>query len=480
MLDTLQPKMTLLNEDLLMKDQTLSRIAGIAHASVIVSCLLFLFSLSACRQNEEQLFPNIIFIYADDLGWGDLSCYGADSIHTPNLDRMAREGARFTRFYSTSSVCTPSRAGLLTGRYPVRSGLTHVLFPNSAQGIDSSEYTMAEMLKDRRYATACIGKWHLGHLPPHLPTRHGFDYYFGIPYSNDMEWEPRGDPPLPLMRNEELIDAPAHQPTLTQRYTTEALKFILENQDRPFFLYLPHTFPHEPLYASAQFQGESPYGLYGDVVMELDHSVGVILDALRQYGLEERTMVVFSSDNGAREAPQRFGDHESCGSSGPFRGAKAMPFEGGHVVPTLAWWPGQIPGGQIIRQPAIMTDWLPTFAALSGAGLPADHVPDGENILPLLRGEGERSPPDFYLYHRDKLQAHRYGRWKLIRPWKGRVRGEEWDTPELLFDLEEDPYETTNLVDSLPDVAAQMRRRMEVFENELGETPAPKRARYER
>lgn len=465
------------------KNMKIEKLYCSLHSAPVASFLLILLLillLFACRQNEESGVPNIIFIYADDLGWGDLSCYGADSIHTPHLDRMASEGVRFTRFYSTSSVCTPSRAGLLTGRYPVRSGLTNVLFPNSAQGIDSSEYTMAEMLKDQGYATACVGKWHLGHLPVYLPTRHGFDYYFGIPYSNDMEWEHRNDPPLPLLRNEELIAAPAHQPTLTQRYTTEALNFILENRDRPFFLYLPHTFPHEPLYASAQFRGKSPYGLYGDVVMELDHSVGEILKALQEYGLAENTLVVFSSDNGARETRQRFGNHERCGSSGPFRGAKSMPFEGGHVVPTIAWWPGRIPEGQVIQRPAIMTDWFATFAGISDASLPDDHILDGEDILPLLRGEGERSAADFYLYHRDNLQAHRFGKWKLIRPWKSRVRGVEWQTPELLFDLEKDPYETTNLVDSLPEVAGEMRARMKAFETQLGEVPEPKTQRYER
>ena len=282
---------------------------------------------------DDSQRPNFIIIFADDLGYGDLGCYGHPTIHTPNLDRMAGQGMRFTQFYSAASVCTPSRAALLTGRLPIRSGMCsdsrRVLFPDSAEGLPQEEVTLAEALKAQGYATACIGKWHLGHHPEYLPTRHGFDTYFGIPYSNDMR-------PCPLMRNEEVLEEPAEQATLTARYTEEAIGFIKAHRDEPFFLYFPHTFPHVPLFASDRFKGTSKRGLYGDVVEELDWSVGQVLKALEECDLGDRTLVVFTSDNGPWLTQSERG-----GSAGLLREGKGSTWEGGMREPAIAWWPGR-------------------------------------------------------------------------------------------------------------------------------------------
>jgi len=423
-----------------------------------------------CTSNinkEVKRKPNVIFIYADDLGYGDLSCYGADSIHTPYLDAMAKNGIKFTNFYSTSPICSPSRTGLLTGRYQVRAGVTRVFFPNSLQGLDTAEYTMAEMFKENGYVTGIIGKWHLGHLPEFLPMEQGFDYWFGLPYSNDMTWKPRKDPPLPLMRNGEIIDQPTHQQTLTQRYTTEAFNFIARNREKPFFLYIPHTFPHKPLYVSAEYQGTSKFGKYGDVVQELDRSVGEILQALETFGLSENTLVVFSSDNGPTA--------KGGGLTGGLRGHKATTFEGGIKVPTLAMWKGEIKAGQNISTPAIMTDWLPTFAAITGAQLPKDIPLDGQDISSLLFEGEDDTERDFYFYFNEELRAVRAGKWKykkavLENPYRQRLE----EHGDLLFNLEEDPNETTNLAASQPEKLKEMQTKMEDFIKNLGEVPAPK------
>lgn len=415
-----------------------------------------------------QKSPNVIFIYADDLGYGDLSCYGADSIHTPHLDQMAAQGIRFTDFYATSPICSPSRISLLTGRYQVRAGITRVFFPNSLQGIDSTEYTMAEMFKSKGYTTGMVGKWHLGHLPPFLPRQHGFDDWFGLPYSNDMTWKPRKDPPLPLMRNEKIIAQPAHQPTLTQRYTTEAINFISLHRDQPFFLYMPHTFPHKPLFVSAEYENTSALGKYGDVVQELDRSVGKILMVLNQLGIAENTLVIFSSDNG----PALKGG----GKTGGLRGHKATTFEGGIRVPTLAYWPGTIKPGKVIKTPAIMNDWLPTFADLIGATLPDDLLLDGKDISALLlRNEEKAEARNFFFYFNETLRAVRSGNWKLKlavnnNPYRQRLNAHE----DLLFDLSIDPNETHNLAKEKPQIVQSLKELMNQFENNLGQVPAPK------
>lgn len=412
--------------------------------------------------------PNIIFIYADDLGYGDLGSYGADSIATPHLDRLATEGIRFTDFYSTSPVCSPSRTGLLTGRYQVRHGITRVFFPNSTQGLDSSAFTMAELLGGAGYATGIVGKWHLGHLPEFLPRRQGFDYWFGIPYSNDMEWAPRNDPPLPLMRNEAVIDQPAYQPTLTQRYTAESINFIARHRDEPFFLYIPHTFPHKPLHVSAEYAGTSPYGKYGDVVQELDASVGDLLDALEDFGLSENTLIVFSSDNGPVPQP-------GYGKTGGLRGHKALTYEGGIRVPTIARWMGTIPPGQVENTPAIMLDWFPTFAQLAGAAVADTLMLDGENISPLLFGEPMPETRTFYFYFNEDLRAIRHGDWKFKKAVRDNPYWQKLPPhDDQLFNLVVDPEESTNLADRYPEKVADLRQRMVDFERGLGEVPEAK------
>ncbi|NUN96448.1 MAG: sulfatase [Candidatus Omnitrophica bacterium] len=418
----------------------------------------------------EHRPPNFILIYADDLGYGDLGCYGNTEIATPNLDRMAAEGLRFTSFYSCSPVCTPSRAGLLTGRYPIRSGLTHVLFPYSKTGIEDSEITLAEALKEKGYATACVGKWHLGHLPEFLPTQHGFDQYYGIPYSNDMHVAERGDPPLPLMRGTEIIEQPADQDTLTRRYTEESIRFITENRDRPFFLYLPHTMVHVPLHVSPEFAGKSKRGLYGDAVEEVDWSVGRILTALRELGLEENTLVIFTSDNGPWLIKKEHG-----GVAGPLRNGKGTVFEGGVREPCVVRWPGKIKAGTVTHEAAMNVDLFPTFVALAGGTVTGDLAPDGKDISPVLFGTGKRADQEFFFYHGSELRAHRSGPWKYYRPFKETVKEKELEHPEMLFNLEADLSETTNLADKQPEIAARLAGEMTEFEKGLGAVPESKR-----
>ncbi len=419
---------------------------------------------------SDQRPPNIVVIFADDLGYSDLSCYGAEKIKTPRLDKMADEGMRLTDFYCNSPVCSPSRAGLLTGRYPIRMGINHVFFPYSEDGLDASEITIAHVLKERGYATACIGKWHLGHLPQFLPTRRGFDYYYGIPYSNDMDVEERGDPPVPLMRNEEIIEQPVDQRTVTKRYTEEAVSFIKEHSDEPFFLYLPHTMPHVPLYVSEEFEGLSEGGLYGDVIEEMDWSTGVILDAIQEAGIDENTLVIFTSDNGPWLVK---GEHG--GKADPLRHGKGTTFEGGMRVPCIMRWPSVIQAGRVENAPAITLDFLPTFAALAGADVPGDRVIDGSDISGILTGKGKRAHEDIYYFNRDELQAFRSGKWKLKRPFSGRVYGVPEEHPLLLTDLEADPGETSNLADKHPQMVARMSEQMDAFWESLQPIPSTRR-----
>lgn len=445
------------------------------------SCLIpiSLIGFCGCSNFNEQEKPNVVFIYADDLGYGDLSCYGSDSIYTPNIDRLAEEGIRFTDFYSAAPICTPSRAALLTGQYPIRNGYAGVFFHHSKDGIDSASFTMAEMFKENGYKTACIGKWHLGHQDKYHPLKHGFDFYFGLKYSNDMQWprpwnnwEP--DFPLPLYKNFDIVDQPVYQNTLTQRYTEEAKNFILENKDQPFFLYFPHTFPHEPLYASVQFLGSSKYGLYGDVVQELDHSVGDLMDLLDRLNLAENTIVVFSSDNGARMVAQRWGKHEKCGSNGILKARKATTFEGGIREPALLRWKGKVPGKQVESTPCIMTDWLPTFADLLNYDLPADRIYDGISLMPLLKGEKMPATRDFFFYKITDLNAIRSGKWKFKPAGKERAQGTTFEYDDLLFDLENDPGETNNLADEYPEIVEKMKLKIDSFVRET-KVPAIKK-----
>ncbi len=408
---------------------------------------------------------NFVVVFCDDLGYGDLGCYGNGQIKTPRLDALAAAGVRFTDFCSAAPVCSPSRAALLTGRYPVRSGITRVLFPQSENGLPESERTIAEVLKGRGYATACIGKWHLGHLPPFLPMNHGFDYYFGLPYSNDMEKNQRGDPPLPLMRNGKIVEQPADQTALTRRYTEEAVAFIERSKDRPFFLYVPHSMPHVPIHCGEAFRGKSAGGAYGDVIEEIDWSVGRIVDALAAAGVAENTLVVFTSDNGPWTHYKEHG-----GTPGPLRGQKGTTFEGGMREPGIFYWPGRLTP-RVEPAFASTLDLLPTFAALAGVDLPEGVTLDGRDLTPLLLEETPPPEREFFYFLADDLQAVRRGDWKYKRPFKGKVYGEPLEHGALLFNLREDPGERNNLADAHPETVAALEARLAAFEKTDWRTP---------
>ncbi len=422
--------------------------------------------------------PNVVILFADDLGYGDLGVYGHPTIRTPNLDRMAAEGMKFTQFYVGASVCTPSRAALLTGRLPIRSGMVNdrfrVIFPPSEGGLPESEITLAEALKTKGYATACIGKWHLGHQPRFLPTNQGFDQYFGLPYSNDMSpaltpgSANRGDPPLPLLRGTEIIEEEPDQRTLTRRYTEEAIQFIRDNKDRPFFLYLPHTFPHVPLFASDAFEGKSPRGLYGDVVEELDWSTGQILATLRDLGLDENTFVFFTSDNGPWLTEKLEG-----GSAGLLKDGKGTTWEGGMRVPAIAWWPDTIAPGKVTDALATTMDLYATALALAGIALPDDRVVDGVDLTPLLRGESEQVRDVVFYYRGTRLFAVRKGPWKMhFITQSAYVRDEPVPhDPPALYHLEHDPSERFNVAADHPDVIADIMQEVERHRAAL--KPAP-------
>ena len=434
--------------------------------------LLALPLLAACAtlELEERRKPNFILIFVDDMGYGDLGCFGSEKNRTPALDRLADEGMRLTDFYVASSVCTPSRAALMTGCYPQRVGLHQdenelcVLFPGAKKGINSRELTLAESLKDAGYATACIGKWHLGDQLEFLPTRHGFDEYFGIPYSNDMVARTGpGRPPLPLMRDEIVIEAPIDQDLLTKRYTEESVQFIRAHADEPFFLYLPHAMVHLPLHASDEFRGQSANGIYGDAVEEIDASTGAIVAALEELGLAEDTVILFTSDNGSR------GDNG--GSNGPLRGRKGQTWDGGQRVPCIAWWPGKIPAGTQTAELTAAFDVYPTFAALAGAVSP--HM-DGRDLSPLLFSEvGATSPHEvFYFYQMDQLQAVRSGRWKLHLALNDKQRNwgkSEGPVPAQLFDLAAEISEETDVSSEHPEVVARLTALAEEARESLGD-----------
>jgi len=405
--------------------------------------------------------PNIVVLFADDLGYGDVAPFGHPTIDTPHLNRMAREGMKLTQFYAAASVCTPSRAGLLTGRLPVRSGMAsserRVLFPDSPGGLPDAEITVAEALQEEGYATAAVGKWHLGHLPEHLPTEHGFDRYFGVPYSNDMDTDADGAEGVPLVRNKTVVEHPADQHTLTRRYTEEALSFIEANEERPFFLYLPYTFPHVPLYASDRFEGSSARGLYGDVVEEIDWSVGRILSRLRERDLAENTLVVFTSDNG----PWLIMD-ERGGTSGLLRGGKGSTWEGGMRAPTLAWWPGTIEGGTVSDAVGSTMDLFPTALELAGAEIPDDRVIDGESLLPVFLNPDAQGRDHVFFYRGDRVFAVRKGPWKAhFTTQSGYADDRQQHDPPLLYHLERDPREKFDKAEEHPEVIEEIRSLLE-------------------
>jgi arylsulfatase A len=359
--------------------------------------------------------PNVVIVFCDDVGYADIGVFGAKGYETPHLDRMAAEGVKFTDFYAAASSCTPSRAALMTGCYPQRVGLPNVIGPKSKIGIGDQEQTIAEILKPLGYATACYGKWHMGHQPKFLPTRHGFDEYFGLPYSNDM-WPNhptnKSFPDLPLIEGERVLEYNPDQTQLTTWYTERSVRFIEKNKDQPFFLYLPHSMAHVPLFVSDKFKGKSEQGLYGDVMMEIDWSVGQILSTLKRLDIDEKTLVIFCSDNGPWLS---YGDH--AGLAKPLREGKGTSFDGGQREPTVMHMPGKIPAGTVCNEPASTMDILPTIAKLTGAELPAHRI-DGKDVWPLITGvPGARSPHEAFFYYRSfALEAVRSGKWKLHLP----------------------------------------------------------------
>jgi arylsulfatase A-like enzyme len=421
--------------------------------------------------------PNLIFIYCDNLGYGDIGCFGSTKHKTPYLDRMAEEGLKLTSFYSASGVCTPSRAALMTGCYPRRVGLDNpdpdgaVLRPVSPNGLHPDEITIAEVLKNAGYNTSIIGKWHLGDQAEFLPTRQGFDEYFGIPYSDDMTArEGKPWPKLPLMENETVIEAPVDRDFLTKRYTERAIEFLRENRDRPFFLYLPQAMPGSTRapYASPEFQGHSANGPWGDSIEELDWSTGMILKAVKDLGLEQNTLVIWTSDNGAprRNPPQ--------GSNLPLAGWGYSTEEGGMRVPCIVRWPGKVPAGTVCDELCSTIDILPTFAALAGAEVPQDRVIDGKDIRPLLfTPESATSPHDaFFYYQLDQLQAVRAGDWKLYLPLEKKragLRNNRIESPARLYNLKEDLHEEHNVAEENPGIVNRLTVYAERIRADLGE-----------
>ncbi len=459
-----------------------------------ISRSFILLAVVSCQIVEAARKPNFVVIFCDDLGYGDLGCFGHPTIQTPYLDRMAAEGQKWTNFYVGASVCTPSRAALLTGRYPIRNGMMsakrRVLFPDSQGGIPASEVTIAELLKSQGYATAAVGKWHLGHLPQFLPTAHGFDTYWGIPYSNDMDSQ-KGFPGyrqmakkdsnyvapieqfnVPIVHDTEVIERPADQHTITRRYMQKAIEFIHQHQDEPFFIYLAHSLPHIPLYAGDEFLGNSRRGLFGDVIEEIDAGVGSILATLKDLGLAENTIVVFTSDNGPWLTFDTHG-----GSAGLLRDGKGTTFEGGMREPTIFWGPGHVKP-TVQREMGATMDLLPTFCSLAGFDPPNDRLLDGYDLSSLLLGNTTQSPRDRMFYWREEeLYAVRVGPWKahfITQGCYGREPKREVHDPPQLYHLEHDPAEEYNLAElhseeiaKIKSIAAEHMKSIQKMENQL-------------
>jgi len=456
---------------------------------------LFVIGFVSCDVKEDRP-PNFVIIFTDDQGYGDVGSFGAIEFTTPNLDQMANNGMRFTHFYSAQAVCSASRAGLLTGCYPNRIGISGALMPWAEHGIHENEVTIAEMLKEKGYATGIFGKWHLGHHEKFLPLQHGFDEYLGIPYSNDMwpvdfdgspvtdsssrPWKARY-PPLPLIEGNEKIrelTTLEDQGILTTLYTEKAVDFIQRHKDGPFFLYVPHSMPHVPLGVSDKFDGQSLQGMYGDVMMEIDWSVGEILHALELNGLTDNTLVIFTTDNGPW---LNFGNH--AGSTGGLREGKGTSFEGGQRVPCIMQWPAVIPEGSICSRMAATLDVLPTFADITGASLP-DHTIDGVSIFNLLKGDEKANPRDhlYYYYRRNSLEAVRKDHWKLVFPhpstsyegvmpgndgWPGEYK--EIMTEYALYNLRRDPGEEYDVKELYPEVVAELELLGKQARDDLGD-----------
>jgi arylsulfatase A len=438
---------------------------------VALSITFSLFGQKPAKKEPSSTLPskpNIVYIFLDDAGITDFGAYGNTIIRTPNIDKIGKEGITFSQHYSSAANCSPSRAGLLTGRYQIRHGLNEVLHPTSPSGIDPNEITIAEALKAQGYATGIIGKWHLGTRHQHLPLQNGFDYYFGIPYSNDMT-------PVFYFQNNDTLKTHIDQRYVTQKYTDEAVHFIEENKSKPFFLYLPHTMPHVPLFAGNEFVKNSKAGLYGAVIEEIDHSVGQVLKALEANGLDKNTVVIFSSDNGPWEVKEDHG-----GSNGAFRGEKQTWFEGGFRVPLLVRWPGQIKAGTYYNKISSQLDWFPTLVSLAGGKLAADRTYDGENITSVLTGHTERKGDQIYYFFGGQLRAYRKGDYKIVFPYEGNAAHfGRTEIPKnetiLLFNLKDDPNETNDLALANIQLTHQLAAEAARYVASLGTLP-PTRA----
>ena len=427
--------------------------------------VIFLIIFISCdtETDNNEISPNIVFIFADDLGYGDLSSYGASDINTPNIDFIGKNGIKFTDFYSVSSVCTPSRAGMLTGRYPQRFGLNGVLFPDSHTGLPSSEYTIAELLRDNGYNTGMVGKWHLGHKYEFLPLQQGFDFFYGIPYSNDMA-------STVYFAGNDVVDYYPDQSQMTKKLTEEAVKYIDRNKENNFYLYLAHPMPHVPIYVSEKFRGSSDRGLYGDVIQELDWSVGEIIKRLEELNILDETLVIFSSDNGPWLTMRDMG-----GSAGELRNGKMYTFEGGMRVPTLAMMKGLIPEGIESNEIISQLDWMPTFASLTRTEISKEIAIDGDDITEILRGNSFDYERDYLFFDYEKLEAYRRGDWKVKLPYEG-WPGSWYKSPidshdTLLFNLRKDPGEKNNIFDSNREMAKSLIDLMNVKYKEMGKLP---------
>ena len=453
---------------------------------LLIANFLFTFFITFIYAKKT---PNVVIMFMDDMGYADIGAFGAKAYPTPHLDKMAKEGRKFTDFYVTQAVCSASRAGLLTGCYNVRIGINGALGPKSNSGLNPDEVTIAEICKQKGYATACYGKWHLGHHKKFLPMQHGFDDYFGLPYSNDMwpyhpgvlhlpmEERLKRWPHLPLIDGNKIINPKVSgkdQEMLTTQYTERAVSFIEKNKDNPFFVYLPHSMVHVPLYVSDKFKGKSGAGLFGDVMMEVDWSAGEIMKVLRKHDLHENTLFLFTSDNGPW---LNYGDH--AGSAAPLREGKGTMFDGGCREPTLAWWPGTIPAGSECNEPAMTIDLLPTIANLIDADLPKHRI-DGKDISALLTGDAKSPQEAYYFYYGNQLQAVRQGKWKLHFPHGYRtMAGKPGGTGGIptnysqakiglsLFDLHSDIGESTDVKEKFPKIAKRLKSLGEKFNQEL-------------